>query len=99
MDGLVMGRVTLLAHIHSQYRPVAQLAERPSPKREVVGSIPTWPASTQETPSIKVRRRPIRKTRSKHVADKNAKEKKPNAIQKLWRETMGNCEKSPGQHT
>ena len=28
-----------------QYRPVAQLAERLSPKQEVVGSIPAWPAS------------------------------------------------------
>lgn len=26
------------------YRPVAQLAERLSPKQEVVGSIPAWPA-------------------------------------------------------
>lgn len=25
-------------------RPVAQLAEHSSPKRAVVGSIPTWPA-------------------------------------------------------
>jgi hypothetical protein len=25
-------------------RPVAQLAERLSPKQEVVGSIPAWPA-------------------------------------------------------
>ena len=27
-----------------QNRPVAQLAERLSPKQEAVGSIPTWPA-------------------------------------------------------
>jgi hypothetical protein len=26
------------------HRPVAQLAERLSPKQEVVGSIPAWPA-------------------------------------------------------
>ena|GEM_PF-4116733 len=31
-----------------QYRPVAQLAERLSPKQEVVGSIPAWPASRKE---------------------------------------------------
>src|SRR5690554_1288789 len=29
----------------SQYRPVAQLAEQRSPKPQVGGSIPSWPAS------------------------------------------------------
>lgn len=28
-------------------RPVAQLAERLSPKQEAVGSIPTWPANKE----------------------------------------------------
>ena len=28
-------------------RPVAQLAEHSSPKRDVVGSIPAWPARDQ----------------------------------------------------
>jgi hypothetical protein len=30
--------------IRAANRPVAQLAERLSPKQEAVGSIPTWPA-------------------------------------------------------
>ena len=30
------------------YRPVAQLAEQRSPKPQVGGSIPSWPANWQE---------------------------------------------------
>ena len=35
----------MLAAAWAKFRPVAQLAERRSPKPQVVGSIPSWPAT------------------------------------------------------
>lgn len=78
-------------------RRVAQLAEHRSPKAGVVGSIPTCPASSKGNAVprggvLAVRRRSV-------VADKDEKKqqpkelKAPNAIQRFWRETIGELRK------
>ena len=73
------------------FRPVAQLAERLSPKQEVVGSIPSWPAK-------KMRRhksgRRFRHNTGEKMSDKKKKsDKKPGAITRWWRETVGELRK------
>jgi preprotein translocase subunit SecE len=68
------------------------LAERLSPKQEVVGSIPAWPALIENaTPEIWRR---FRHNTGEKMPEKNRKiEKKPNAITRWWRETIGELRK------